>query len=93
MHCQTPVEAPIKVTVEVIKEPPKSWSKKKKQEAIDGQILAAVKPDIDNYCKAILDGMNGVAFKDDNQIVELNLLKKYGEEHKAIVEIEEIKGD
>ena len=32
--------------------------------------------DIDNYAKAILDALNGVAFSDDKQIVSLELEKK-----------------
>ena len=32
--------------------------------------------DIDNYAKAILDALNGVAYTDDKQIVSLKLKKK-----------------
>ena len=31
--------------------------------------------DIDNYAKSILDGLNGVAYTDDKQIVSLELRK------------------
>lgn len=32
--------------------------------------------DIDNYAKSVLDALNGVAFKDDKQVVVLELEKK-----------------
>lgn len=32
--------------------------------------------DVDNYCKSILDGLNGVAYEDDDQVVEL-LVRKH----------------
>lgn len=35
------------------------------------------KPDSDNIAKAILDGINGVAFADDSQVVELHVRKRY----------------
>jgi Holliday junction resolvase RusA-like endonuclease len=31
--------------------------------------------DIDNYAKSILDGLNGVAFKDDSQVRSLEVTK------------------
>ena len=31
--------------------------------------------DIDNYAKSVLDALNGVAYKDDKQIVRLDLEK------------------
>ena len=37
----------------------------------------SVRPDIDNYAKAILDAMNEICFKDDGQVVSLSLEKKY----------------
>ncbi len=36
--------------------------------------------DVDNYCKSILDGLNGIAYEDDDQVVEL-LVRKYKVRH------------
>lgn len=66
---------------------PKSWSKKKKQEAIDGIARPIVKPDVDNVSKIILDSLNGVAFDDDKQVIELHIHKVYGENPRVYVSI------
>ena len=55
---------------------PKNTSKIKTQKMINGEIRPTKKPDIDNIAKVILDALNGVAYKDDTQIVEL-IIKKY----------------
>lgn len=39
--------------------------------------LPVTRPDLDNYAKAIMDGLNGFAWKDDAQIVRLNIAKYY----------------
>ena len=36
------------------------------------------KGDIDDYGKTILDALNGVAFKDDKQICDLHITRRYG---------------
>ena len=38
--------------------------------------FSKLRGDIDNYAKSILDGLNGVAFTDDKQIMRLDLRKK-----------------
>lgn len=38
-----------------------------------------VKPDIDNYCKALCDSLNGIVWKDDSQIIDLFASKRYSE--------------
>ena len=37
------------------------------------------KGDLDNFLKAVLDGMNGIVFFDDVQITHIEASKKYGE--------------
>lgn len=58
---------------------PKSDSKKRKTEKKIGMIRPTIKSDIDNICKSILDGLNGVAYVDDRQIVSLHASKWYAE--------------
>lgn len=58
---------------------PKSTSKKKRAEMLDGQIRPTKKPDADNIAKSILDALNGVAYYDDAQICELFVFKYYGD--------------
>ncbi len=57
---------------------PKSYSKKKHAAALDGK-LAPGKPDLDNITKSVLDGMNGIAFRDDSLVVEMRLKKSFTE--------------
>lgn len=67
--------------------PPASWSKRKQREALEGLIHPVKKPDLDNIVKAILDGMQGVVFTDDVQVVALSIRKNYGEQPGLTVEI------
>ena len=66
---------------------PKSLSKKKRSEAIEGKIKPTKKPDTDNIAKTILDSLNGIAFEDDKQVVSLLVKKLYGEEAKVVVSL------
>lgn len=68
---------------------PKNTSKKNTEEMLNGNISPAKKPDIDNIVKIILDALNKMAFKDDNQITKLEVEKIYGNEEKIIVKVEE----
>ena len=69
----------IKAEVCAIYEPPKSISKKKRQEMIDGKIPFVKKPDCDNILKRCLDALNEVAYDDDSSIDEAHVTKMYGE--------------
>lgn len=70
-------------------EVPKSYSKKKRIEALEGKIRPT-KADIDNYIKSVLDGLNGKAFKDDRYIYAILAEKEYSEEACIEVSIESI---
>lgn len=56
---------------------PKSWSKKKREAALRGEIRPTKKPDADNIAKIILDPLNEIVYKDDSQIVGLCVTKFY----------------
>ena len=84
------LEKPIKALIIVEIEPPKSLSKKKRLELIEEVISYTKKPDIDNIAKIILDGLNGVAYKDDSQVCKLEIIKRYDYENRILVKLEEI---
>ena len=54
-----------------------SKSKKDKNAMEAGRIKPTKKPDADNIAKIILDSLNGLAYKDDSQVVILNVAKFY----------------
>ncbi len=68
---------------------PKNMTKKDKELISKGLLSPVKKPDIDNIVKIILDAMNKMAFKDDNQITKLETEKIYSDEEKVYVRIEE----
>lgn len=86
-HLTGAIKSEIKVYMGI----PKSVSKKKREEMIEGKIRPTKKPDIDNICKIILDSLNGIAYDDDKQIVECNIEKWYGEDPRVELNLEEIK--
>ncbi len=73
---------------------PESYSKKRRQECELGHEMPTKKPDIDNIAKAVLDGLNGVAYKDDSQVTHLKVRKRYTTqaEH-LIIQIQADKGE
>jgi Holliday junction resolvase RusA-like endonuclease len=66
---------------------PASWPKKLRQAALDGREHVTKKPDLDNIVKAIEDGMTGVCWIDDAQVVEISARKCYGAEPRVEVEV------
>lgn len=59
---------------------PASWNKKVTQAALDNKIAPIRKPDVDNIGKIVLDALNGVAWKDDRQVVSLSVAKAWTKE-------------
>lgn len=78
-------EKQLNVTINAYFVIPKSFSKKKQQEAKEGFIRPTVKPDCDNIAKNIDDALNGLAYPDDKQIISLTVNKYYAETEKTEV--------
>ena len=66
---------------------PKSDSKLVKKRKLEGYIRPMVTPDTDNLAKSLLDALNGLAYGDDKQIVELEVKKFYGETEEAKIKL------
>lgn len=56
---------------------PKSASKRKAEDMFDQIIRPTKKPDCDNIAKAVLDALNGLAYYDDSQVVQVYVYKRY----------------
>lgn len=81
----SPLEAFIHLTFPI----PSSYSKKLSEACLSGQEKHTKKPDADNCAKAIIDGMGGIIFDNDSQIVSLHIHKTYGEIAKAEIMVRE----
>lgn len=82
-----PAEGNVCIAIDAYFPIPASWSKKKKQQALDGEIRPK-KPDWDNIGKAISDALNGIAYVDDAQTYDARVIKRYGEKPCVKVAIE-----
>lgn len=72
---------------------PKNLSKKKRQAMLDKKLRPTKKPDFDNIGKVICDSLNGIAYRDDAQIVDAMVRKFYAEEPRVVVVIADIESD
>lgn len=80
----------IKVKIFAFYPIPKSFSKKKTNEALSCMIYPTTKPDCDNIIKIVLDALNGVAYYDDKQVVSVMCEKYYSEKGRLFVTVEEL---
>ena len=83
---EKPSDKPIRLTVILyfdVKSPKKLWGTYK-----------TTKPDCDNYVKEIKDVMTLLGFwKDDNQVVDLRVVKYFAENGTIFIRLEELEND
>lgn len=79
---------PCGVEIDAVFSVPTSWRVARKQKALAGEIIPENKPDCDNIAKAVLDALNGIAYKDDSQVADLVVRKRFGEKAHVSVRIE-----
>jgi len=78
MGDRPPLEGALCVQVSAYFGVPQSWSAKKRDAALAGEIRPAKRPDLDNVVK-MLDAFNGVVWRDDAQIVSGLIEKHYSD--------------
>ncbi len=74
---RAPYDCPLEVHIRVRITPAASASLKAKAAMLAGDLPPTKKPDLDNVVKAVLDGCNAVAFRDDVLVVRGSQEKVY----------------
>lgn len=92
MASRAPFEGPMSVVMRMRHPVPKSWSKRKREDALSDRVLPTVKCDADNCVKAVFDAINGIVWVDDVQVVELALTKRYAATPGVDVFVSQLKG-
>ena len=85
MRGRPPISEAVSVALVIMVVPPASASKARRARLLAG--LEAIRGpfDIDNIAKAVLDGMNAIAYADDRQVVRLSA--RYAAAESAGVEV------
>lgn len=83
-------DTPIQVDVWFYRAIQKSISKKEHERRANGESLPIVKPDTDNLIKSFLDGLNGTVWKDDALITDIHAHKRYSDDPRIEVIIQDL---
>lgn len=90
MAWRIPFEGPIDLRVGVYLAIPVSWSAKKQEQAAIGLLRPAGRPDLDNYLKLCQDALKAIVWRDDSQVVDLFIGKRYSLRSELIIEVRPI---
>ena len=73
----SPHDGPVRISMVIRCSVPKSFGKRKRAQALAGDIRPMVKPDIDNVLKSVLDALEGVVYLRDSQVVSIDCERYY----------------
>lgn len=90
MAGRKPLEGGLEASIRVSLGIPRSWAKGKRALAADGRLPCVRKPDLDNVVKAILDGMSGIVYQDDTQVVRLTCDRVYADTPGVLVRVQHL---
>lgn len=86
MGNRPPFEGPLEVIVTAYWLWPKSMSEKKRRTY--GAQYFTGRPDVDNVAKLLGDALNSIVWRDDSQIVNLSVRKRYALIPQTVVRVE-----
>lgn len=82
-----PLLGPVKLRLTFYFPVPASTSRPRRNQMLRHVIHHIKKPDADNCAYLITNAMKNIFYKDDSQIIDLHIHKRYGEEPKTVVEL------
>jgi len=77
MSDRAPITTPACAEIVINLPVPTSWSGKRRDAALRGDIRPTSRPDTDNYIKTALDAINTIVVADNSLIVDLRAVKQY----------------
>jgi Holliday junction resolvase RusA-like endonuclease len=80
------VPGPVGVRVVFVVPIPKSKPRQWREDAQAGRVMPTGRPDVDNLSKLACDALNGIAWADDAEVVEMDVVKVYGAEPCTAIE-------
>lgn len=81
----TLMEGPLVVSIDFLLPKPASAPKKK-------EIFPVKRPDLDKLIRAVLDGMTGILYRDDSQVVSIFARKTYDPKPRADIKVATLDG-
>ncbi len=80
VNADSSLTGPLRLTMGAFLPISKSWSKKKKQQAVDGEVMPTVQPDLTNLLKQVEDVCQGMGLiENDKYICEIVARKQYSD--------------
>lgn len=87
MQGREPLGGPVAMRLNIYMPIPASWSKVKREAALLGGVMPISKPDSSNVLKSVEDALNGIAYIDDSQIIDVWVRKRYSHDPRIELEI------
>jgi len=89
-HVREPIEGAVIIQVDSYHPIPSRLLKAEKIEARAGKTRPTSKPDVDNIAKGVMDSLNKLVWKDDNQVIGLTANKYYSDDPRIEITVEEV---
>ncbi len=85
------ITGPLVMEVKIYRPIPKSFSKKKREQALTGKLRPTTRPDLKNYIAGVEDALEKVIYENDSQIIEYGDTGKwYGDPPRIEISIREL---
>jgi len=83
------IETAVEIHLEFVRSYPNNLPKKEASREKRLKEALVRKPDLDNLCKAAIDGIKGIILKDDTVVTRLSAEKRFGPEPMTVIKIKE----
>jgi Holliday junction resolvase RusA-like endonuclease len=87
MGGRSPIQGPVDLRCVAYMPVPASWSKKKQAAALSDMIRPDGRPDLDNILKNVCDAFKGIVWRDDTQVTETGIWKRYSDRPRTVIEV------